>query len=320
MKHVLKLFSGSIILFFAFSCAHKQNQEAITIFHAGSLSYPITEITAAYLAKNPGVAIYTEAAGSVASIRKITELGRQADLLASADHHLIDQLLIPEHADHNIRFATNSIVIAYNERSLHSGHINSHNWAETLMDTEVHIGSSDPDADPCGYRTLLCLQLEGLRTGKDNLTGLILSGKRHYLRPKETDLIALLETGTIDYMFIYESVAIQHGMRHIKLSDSVNLSNPALTDWYAQSKVMIRGTEPGSQLEIKGEPITYGITVLKNAANEKRAWDFVNFVLNPDKGGKILKASGQQPVYPAQVNDIAGIPDEIMIYIQNTNQ
>lgn len=39
--------------------------------------------------------------------RMISELGKSADIMASADFTVIDKALIPAHADWNIRFATN---------------------------------------------------------------------------------------------------------------------------------------------------------------------------------------------------------------------
>ena len=49
-----------------------------------------------------------------------------------------------------------------------------------------------------------------------------------YIRPKETDLLALLEAGEIDYLFIYRSVAGQHGLKMILLDDEINLKSSAL--------------------------------------------------------------------------------------------
>jgi molybdate/tungstate transport system substrate-binding protein len=319
MKYRVQLILLLVLAFFSGSCGSKKKSERLVIFHAGSLSYPIREISAAYMREHPGVEIISEAAGSVASIRKITELNRQADIIASADYHLIDHLLRPSHTGHNIRFATNRMVIAFNDRSNYGKEINAGNWPEILVKPEVRIGSSDPDADPCGYRTLLSLRLEELRSNQDSLVEKILSGSRHFLRPKETDLIALLETGTIDYMFIYESVAKQQQMSYVRLNDSINLSDPDLAGWYAQSKVIIRGSEPGSKLEIRGEPITYGISVLNHSPNPGLAWDFTAWLLNPEKGGKIINSGGQQPIHPALADDTTGIPEQLITFIKKQN-
>ena len=48
----------------------------LVIFHAGSLTVPLDELTAAFQAQNPKVTFETEASGSNDAARKISELGR----------------------------------------------------------------------------------------------------------------------------------------------------------------------------------------------------------------------------------------------------
>ena len=66
-----------------------------------------------YEKMNPGIKILLEPAGSLVCARKITELKKPCDIIASADYFVINELLIPEYAKWSIRFATNEIVIAY---------------------------------------------------------------------------------------------------------------------------------------------------------------------------------------------------------------
>ena len=131
----------------------------LVIFHAGSLTVPVDELIKAFQAKNPGVTFETEAGGSNATARKISELGREADLMMSADYTVIDKLLIPDFAGWNVQFARNTMVIAYTDQSQYADEINADNWYEILTREGVIYGHSDPDADPCGYRTLLVFQL-----------------------------------------------------------------------------------------------------------------------------------------------------------------
>jgi len=44
-------------------------------------------------------------------------LGRACDVLAAADYQVIADLLIQEHADYNICFASNEMAIAYTSKS-----------------------------------------------------------------------------------------------------------------------------------------------------------------------------------------------------------
>ncbi|MEA3346061.1 MAG: substrate-binding domain-containing protein, partial [Chloroflexota bacterium] len=131
----------------------------LIIFHAGSLTVPMKALAKAFQAKHPGVAFETEASGSRTAARKISELGRQADLMMSADYTVIDTLLIPDFAEWNIQFARNTMVIAYTGRSKYADEISGDNWYEVLTREGVIYGHSEPDADPCGYRTLLVWQL-----------------------------------------------------------------------------------------------------------------------------------------------------------------
>lgn len=73
------------------------------------------EIAAAFRKENPEVNIMMEAAGSVECARKITDLKKPCDIMASADYSVIDKFLIPGYADWNIRFASNEMAIVYNE-------------------------------------------------------------------------------------------------------------------------------------------------------------------------------------------------------------
>src|SRR5512139_181281 len=129
-------------------------EQNIIIFHAGSLSVPVKKISKAFEKANPGVRVLPEAAGSVQCARKITELHKPCDIMLSADYSVIDNLLIPEYASWNIRFASNEIVIAYRPESAYSSIFREDNWPDILLKDDVIIGRADPDADPCGYRTV----------------------------------------------------------------------------------------------------------------------------------------------------------------------
>ena len=284
-------------LLFAFSCAGRgsYNQSEVggdlIIFHAGSLSMPFKVIVDSFVKKYPDVNILTEASGSIDAARKITELGRECDIIASADYSIIDKLLIPEFATENIKFAANEMAIVYNDKSRYASVINSENWQDILVKDDVTFGRSDPNADPCGYRTLLTLQLSGADVDR------FLSKDSRFIRPKEVDLLALLDVNAVDYIFLYKSVAVQHGLRFIKLKDSINLSNPNLNDWYSSAQIEIRGASPGESVSINGEAMVYGVAILNNSPNRRVAEAFVQFLLADDGGRKILFKMGQSPVY-----------------------
>jgi molybdate/tungstate transport system substrate-binding protein len=279
-------------------CSPAKQKEKVIIFHAGSLSYPLKALIEAFNTEHPDIEIISEAAGSLATARKVTELKRKADILALADYQIVDRLLIPDYANFNIHFASNSIGLAYTEHSHYAETINPENWLEILKKPEVKIGASDPDADPCGYRTRMLLQLAEKTESQENLIDELFTPQKLHQRPKETDLIALLETKTIDYIFLYESVSRQHGLKFLALSDSVNLSQPTLNKWYKNAALIVRGSEEGSKIQLEGEAIVYGLTVLKDAPNKTNAYFFLQWMLNPDKGLKTIRDAGLTPVIP----------------------
>jgi len=286
----------------------------LMIFHAGSLAVPFSEIATAFEKEYPGVRVLREAAGSRECARKIIDLERPCDVLASADYAVIDSLLIPEHADWNIKFAGNEMVIAYTEKSRDMSEITQDNWHEVLLRSDVAFGRSEPNSDPCGYRTLLTLKLAENFYNTPGLAHVFAEKDLRFVRPKETDLLALLETQTIDYIFIYRSVAEQHGLRWLALPDEINLKRPELAEHYATVSVELIGTAPGTTIEQHGEPMVYGVTVPRSAPNPKAALAFVNFLLDKAKGLAIMEKNGQPGVVPSVSSTFAQIPETLKHY------
>ena len=283
----------------------------LIIFHAGSLSVPMKEIAAAFNKIHPNVKILMESAGSVASARKITDLDRPCDIMASADYAVIDNMLIPKYADWNIRFVNNELSIVYHEKSRYSKDINGKNWFDILMKQDVAYGRADPNSDPCGYRTVLSLQLAEKYYKKAGLAKRIMDKDINFMRPKEVDLVALLETGSLDYIFIYRSIAIQHKLNYLALPDEVNLKNPAMAVLYASVSTEINGKEPGKKEVIKGEPMIYGVTILRNAPNREAAIAFTRFLLTKGQGMDIMEKNGQPSVIPMITVNWDKLPDEL---------
>jgi len=278
----------------------------LIIFHAGSLSVPFQQISAEFQREHPDIIIKAEASGSRNAARKICDLGRECDVLGSADYRVVENLLMPDHTDFNIRFALNEMVIAYTGKSRLSGNITVDNWNEILLKDEVAFGRSDPDMDPCGYRTLMVFQLAEKYYRTPGLAEK-LRKKDKYIRPKETDLLALLEAGEIDYLFIYRSVAAQHGLSMVLLVDEINLKSPAFAKLYNTAVVKISGKRPGRFITCQGEPMVYSVTIPKNAPNRKAAEAWVGLLLSP-RGLSIMQDNGQPCLKPPQADGFDKLP------------
>lgn len=283
----------------------------LIIFHAGSLSMPFKEIAGEFNKLYPDVKVLLESAGSVASARKITDLNRPCDILASSDYGVIDNMLIPKYADWNLKFVSNEMSIVYRQESRLAGQINVNNWYDILMKKQVAFGRADPNSDPCGYRTLMTLELAEKYYKKPGLAKLISGKDQNYIRPKEVDLVALLESGSLDYLFLYRSVAIQHNLQYIVLPDEINLKNMGLSAQYATATTEINGKEPGQKETMKGEPMVYSVTMLRDAPNKPAAIAFLQFLLSRDKGMKIMEKDGQSSVIPMTMKNYDKLPKEL---------
>jgi len=283
----------------------------LILFHAGSLSVPIKEIIKEFNKEYPNVKVLAEAAGSVECANKISELKKPCDVFASSDVKAIDKKLIPDYAEWSISFASNEMVIAYNEKSRKGSEINKDNWYDILLNDKVAFARADPDADPCGYRAVFTTKLSEKYYNKKGLADKILKKDLQQMRPKEVDLLSLLESNSIDYIFIYKSVADQHKLKYVVLPDEINLKNSKFDSLYSTVSLEVKGKKPGEKKIQKGEAMIYGITIPKNAPNMKAALAFVEFFLNKTKGMKIMEANGQPSLIPAYTPFYDKLPDSL---------
>ena len=107
--------ASNLVLLVCLAACGKPAPTPLRVFEADSLARPFQQMEQAFEREHPGVDVQRESYGSAVAIRQVTELGRPADLVASADYLLIDHMMIAssQAADWNILFARNSIVIAW---------------------------------------------------------------------------------------------------------------------------------------------------------------------------------------------------------------
>ncbi|MGB9938489.1 tungstate ABC transporter substrate-binding protein WtpA [Methanosarcina sp.] len=312
--------------------------ETLAVFHAGSLGVPFEELEAEFEAQHPGVDVQREAAGSAQSVRKITELGKNADVLASADYALIPSMMMPEYADWYAAFARNQMILAYTNESEYSEEINTNNWYEILRRPDVRFGFSNPNDDPAGYRSQMVTVLaESYYNDSQiyddlimNNTGITLTTQENgtalvqvpaseeiapnpdkiMLRSMEVELSSALETGEIDYLYIYRSVAEQHGFKYVELPPEIDLSSLDYADNYSKVQVeMVNGEV------VTGSPIVYGVTIPKNAENPELAAEFVKLLLD-EPGQQIFIENGQPPIVPAIAEGKDKMPEELQPLVE----
>ena len=325
--------------------------ETLTIYHAGSLSVPLSELETEFEKTHPTVDVLRESGGSAKMINKaITreQAGESPpDIVASADYTLIpDRLYEPGYADWNIVFARNKMALCYRGGAPYADDITSgaRTWYEVLRNEDITWGHSNPDDDPCGYRTPMVIQLaqkyyhdeadtfglskdpdanglyDVLVPGSEHERGRVSQGKE-VVRPKSVDLIALLQSGDLDYAFEYSSVAVQHGLKYIELDDAVNLSQTGeigksgitFEDFYKKASIEIIKTPgpPPTYAAKTGKPIVYGITIMDNAPNKELAAEFMALLLS-EVGQEVFEVKNGQPfVVPARCDHVEKLPPSL---------
>jgi molybdate/tungstate transport system substrate-binding protein len=310
----------------------------LIVFAAGSLIIPFAEIETAFEAKYPDIDVLAEYHGSIQVMRHATELHEPIDIVATADASLVPMLMYavenPEsgnpYADWFIPFAGNKLVIAYTPASLYADEINPDNWSEILSRPDVKYGLPDPRFDAAGYRAMMAFALKENSLERydlfksmfreqftfpvtifreDNHTLIripeILETKRdsHILiRGASVFLIALMQSGDLDYAFEYESVIKQHGLEMLELSPEVNLGSEDLRNFYKEVEVKL-DFRRFSTVEPRfiAEPIEYAITIPDSSPHPVAASLFIQFLLSEE--GKAIMATNHHPLLDKFVAD-----------------
>jgi molybdate/tungstate transport system substrate-binding protein len=320
---------------------------------AGSLMVPLNELEKAFESLHPEIDVLTEGHGSIQVIRHVTELYEEADVLTVADDSLIPMMMydakIPEtdtcYADWHIKYATNSLGIAYTPSSKYADEISVSNWYEILARPDIKVGFADARLDACGYYTLMMLSLAELYYDKDTILEDVLDefspalttvregtvttvvvpeilrpeNNKTVLRSSSIRLLALLESGDIDYSFEYESVARQHNLGFVSLPPEISLSTAGQSEFYRQVRCRLDFQRFSSvQPEFTGQPIIYGITIPRNAPYPEGALEYITFLLGIE-GQKIFKDSFH-PLLPPTVDNPDSLPPALKDLLDNISQ
>lgn len=261
----------------------------LVVFAAGSLARPLRAALDTFAARE-GITADLESAGSLETVRKITDLQRIPDVVALADRELFPQLLMPAHATWYVSFARNTMVLAFTGRSRGAADMHGDRWTEVLQRPGVEVGRSDPDLDPGGYRAVIAMRLAERHYARRGLGDrLLAAAPTRNVRPKSSDLVALLQAGELDYIWVYESVARAAGLRLLELPARVNLGVPADSVFYTLASVRVRGASARDTIELRGEPIVFALGIPTRAPHPAVAERFVAWLLS-EAGEQTLRA------------------------------
>ena len=286
---------SAITLAMACVCSAAQ-AETLTIFAAGTLGKSFTTLAHGFEKLHPGVTVQPQFGGSVKMVKQVTVLHQPADVVAVADYSVIPKYMFKGDeggkptADWSIGFLGNAITFIYTPKSKGAKEINADNWWKVLSAPGVQIGRSNPNTDPSGYQTLQMLDLASRYYKQPDLEAKMLANSpESNIRDTETDLIAALQLGQIDYLAIYRSDAVQHHMESINLPPQINLSDPKYDTDYAKATAK---TKNGI---LSGRPIIYAVTIPNTAPHPKLAQEFIAYLLGPE-GQKVIAGNGFIPL------------------------
>jgi molybdate/tungstate transport system substrate-binding protein len=328
----------------------KENKTPLVIFAAGSLIIPFADLEKAFENKYPNIDIQAQYHGSIQVIRHATELHESIDVVATADASLLPMLMyatnVPDtgqpYANWYIRFATNHLAIAFRADSQYASEINAQNWFEILGRPDVKVGLADPRFDAVGYRALMLYSLAGAFYQQPTLFNSMFKEQFSFplgifndqgnttvtvpeivetkldshivLRGASIELIALLESGDLDYAFEYESVIRQHGLKMVSLPAALNLGEADQESFYNTVQVDEDFQRFASVKPVfRGERIGYGITIPSNSPHPDLAAKFIEFLLSPE--GHAVMEKDYHPMFdPAIGDNFANIPASLQPY------
>jgi len=218
-----------------------------------------------------------------------------------------------------IGFASDQMVIAYSNASIStpaaatviSGYQRaaksnaSSDWNAmfaSLTSGGVKVGISDPNADPAGLRGWLVLEAAGALYGNSSqsYTAPLLQAQANVTGSAAANMVAPMQAGQMQFLFIYKSVAIAQHLGYFQLDHRVNLGDPKLAASYALLKYTL------AEGPTTGAPIILCMTIPVNAPDATEAMQFVQYVVKDSAG--VLTPYGLQAFNPPLLFDNTAPP------------
>jgi len=207
-----------------------------------------------------------------------------------------------------IGFASDQMVLAYSNATTAAKEVSlgqaadasnsTSDWNSfftSLTNGSVRVGIADPVADPAGLRGWLVLEAAGFlyRGGNQSAYEVpLLRTASNVTGTHAAALVAPLEAGQVQFLFIYRSAAISDHLGYLFLDRHINLGDPSLGAFYSSFSYT------DSAGKTSGSPIILCITVPLSSTNTSGALQFVQYVV---KNAGALSSYGLQPFTPARL-------------------
>jgi len=233
-----------------------------------------------------------KSAGSLALAQQIAQ-GNPVSVFISVSKTAVQNTTLKNQSSGwAVSFATDQMGIGYSnatkQNSAAVAVLNSYNTAistnssnawfdfySNLTSGQVKVGISNPNSDPAGYRAWIVLEAAGkiYANNTNYFVNRMISNGGNVTGASAADLVAPLQTGNIQFLFVYKSYITSLKLNLIQLPSGVNLGTPSYGTFYSQFNYTITS---GVQ---KGGAIVLWITVPKDSTNFNDSVQFVVFVI-----------------------------------------
>ena len=199
--------------------------------------------------------------------------------------------------------AGKAVISAYNTAVSTNTTTSWYDFFNNLTSGSVKVGISNPNADPAGFRAWMVLELAGIAydggvANEQYFVNRMLTNQANVTGASAAALVPALDTGHIQFLFIYKSDIASEGLSLIQLTDGVNLGLPSYNTFYGQATYT---TTAGVQ---KGAAIVLWLTVPKDSTDPT---DSVNFVVYTIQNYQtVLKSFGLVNLVPVQLYNTTG--------------
>ena len=273
--------------------------------------------------KNTGIMMTPpKSAGSLLLAQQISQ-GNPVSVFISVARPAVQPLYLGnESSGWAIAFASDQMALAYSNASLQNSAVNSiltaynsavasntpeawYTFFSIISSGSVKIGISNPNADPAGYRAWIVLEAASQAYANNStfFGNRITSNNGNITAASAADLVGPLETGQIQFLFIYKSAAIAHKLNYLQLPDEVNLGNPKFSEFYSKfSYKLSKGVQTGALIALY-------VTVPADSTDTADSLQFVVFVVK--NSPTLLSPFGLVPMTPTRLYNSTTVPEPL---------
>ena len=297
------------------STSTKSNASPLILYSADAYVAESSALESAFTNRTGIQTVPPKAGGSLLLGQQIAQGDPVSVFLSVSRSAVSSAVLKDEFPGWAVAFATDEMALAYSNASARisygavSSVIDSYQAARAsnttgawfaffsnLTSGKVKVGISNPNADPAGFRAWLVLQAAGaLYAGNDSsyFVNRMLQNNGNVSAASAADLVAPLQAGQIQFVFIYRSAVIAQHLGLILLNDGINLGDPSHDAFYA---TFAYATSSGLE---RGGTILLYLSVPNDSTNYEGALEFVTFVAR--SGAQTLSQFGLSTLAPARL-------------------